>query len=259
MENQDPTISFTPTEPDNPFLLAADVDGTLLGNIEGEIRIKDFVQQHGSHFYLAFVTGRSLSSVTRLVSDERLPQPDFICGVVGTEIVDVNDPHNGIGSKYASQVAAGWDPEAIYALGVGEGIRRQMYKEGQPRFQAGFDWDGHPKTLAAFRTRLSSLTGIRILPCFGQYIDVLPYPVGKGGAVRFLGEELDLDPERIIVAGDSGNDREMFETGFKGILPVNALDELKAIANQPWHYQSLLPAALGILDGLRHFDFIQDT
>jgi hypothetical protein len=78
-----------------------------LGDIEGEIRFKDFVQHHGSHFYLAYVTGRSLSSVMRLVSEERLPQPDFICGVVGTEIVDVNDPHNSMGSRYASLVAAG--------------------------------------------------------------------------------------------------------------------------------------------------------
>jgi hydroxymethylpyrimidine pyrophosphatase-like HAD family hydrolase len=139
---------------------------------------------------------------------------------------------------------------------VGEGIRRQLYKEGQPRFQAGFDWDGHPNTLAAFQTRLTSQTGIRILPCFGKYIDVLPDPVGKGGAVRFLGGELGLSADRIVVAGDSGNDREMFETGFKGILPVNALDELKTIANQPWHFKSPLPAALGILDGLRYFDFI---
>jgi hydroxymethylpyrimidine pyrophosphatase-like HAD family hydrolase len=59
-----------------------------------------------------------------------------------------------------------------------------------------------------------------------------------------------------VVAGDSGNDRVMFETGFKGIVPVNALDELKAVAQQPHHYQSPLPAGRGVLDGLCHFGFI---
>jgi hydroxymethylpyrimidine pyrophosphatase-like HAD family hydrolase len=51
----------------------------------------------------------------------------------------------------------------------------------------------------------------------------------------------------------------MFETGFKGIVPVNALEELKIVASQPWHYHSPLPAALGVLDGLRHFGFIETS
>jgi hydroxymethylpyrimidine pyrophosphatase-like HAD family hydrolase len=74
--------------------------------------------------------------------------------------------------------------------------------------------------------------------------------------VAFLQRELGLDSERVVAAGDSGNDREMFETGFKGILPANALDELRAIANQPWHYYSSLPAGRGVMDGLRHFGFV---
>ncbi len=65
-----------------------------------------------------------------------------------------------------------------------------------------------------------------------------------------------LSPQ-IVVAGDSGNDRQMFETGLRGIVPVNALDELKVLACQDWHYHSPYPAALGVLDGLRHFGFIE--
>jgi len=58
-----------------------------------------------------------------------------------------------------------------------------------------------------------------------------------------------------VIAGDSGNDRQMFETEYKGIVPVNALEELKVLARQLWHYHSPLPAARGVLDGLRHFGF----
>jgi sucrose-phosphate synthase len=74
-----------------------------------------------------------------------------------------------------------------------------------------------------------------------------------------LQQELGLDPERVVVAGDSGNDSEMFDTGFKGIVPVNALDELKAAACRPWHYHSPLPVARGVLDGLRHFGFVEQS
>jgi hydroxymethylpyrimidine pyrophosphatase-like HAD family hydrolase len=66
-----------------------------------------------------------------------------------------------------------------------------------------------------------------------------------------------VDESRVVLAGDSGNDRQMFETGFKGIIPVNALEELKLVTSQSWHYHSPLPAARGVLDGLRHFGFIK--
>jgi hydroxymethylpyrimidine pyrophosphatase-like HAD family hydrolase len=176
---------------------------------------------------------------------------------VGTELVDCKDPLNAIGNRYAAQVPPSWDLESIYASGLGEGVTRQEFPSGQPRFQVGFDWDGREASLQGLHHRLAGGTGFHILASFSQYIDVLPEAVGKGRAVEFLQKELKLDPGRVMVAGDTGNDREMFETGFKGVVPVNALDELKRVACQPWHYHSPLPAAQGVLDGLVHFGFAE--
>ncbi|MBN1430177.1 MAG: HAD hydrolase family protein [Anaerolineae bacterium] len=258
-QSNDPPSCMRPTEPDRPFLLASDIDGTLLGDEEGMTALKTFAGHYPGAFHLALVTGRSLSSVVGLVELGYLPRPNYVCGSVGSEIVDYHDPHNVIGRKYTGRVSPTWDLEAIYMLGEGEGIHRQDFPNGRPRFQAGFYWDGREETLAAFRERLNGWVGCRILPSYGQFIDVFPDLVGKGHAVRFLRRELGLDVDRVVVAGDSGNDREMFETNFKGIVPANGLDELKAIACQSRHYQSPFPAALGVLDGLRHFGFIEDT
>jgi sucrose-phosphate synthase len=245
-----------PTRPDEPFLLAADVDGTLLGDERGEAWLRAFVRRYPASVCLALVTGRSLASVMELVEAGRLPQPDYVCGSVGTELVACHDPENSLGKKYAAQVSQ-WDLETLYALGEGEGIRRQEFLEGQPRFQAGFYWDGETETLAAFRSRLAQWDECRVVVSYNKYIDVLPTPLGKGNAARFLQQELGLDPERVVVAGDSGNDSEMFDTGFKGIVPHNAQDELKVVACRPWHYHSPLPVARGVLDGLRHFGFVE--
>ena len=258
-ETQAQQAPFRPGDPDRPFLLAADIDGTLLGDVDGELAFKTFVRNSAKSLCLVLITGRTLASVQDLVREERLPRPDYIVAAVGTELLDCGDAGNGLGQKYSARVPQGWDLETIYALGEGAGIRRQQFAEGQPRFQAGFHWDGRPGTLAAFRRRLAKLSGCRILPSSGQFIDVLPHHVGKGEAVRFLQQELGLDPARVVVAGDTGNDREMFETGFKGIIPVNALDELKAVACRPWHYQSGLPAARGLMDGLYHFGFVEQA
>ena len=79
--------------------------------------------------------------------------------------------------------------------------------------------------------------------------DKLPGPLASQ-VNKFLGDDAGE-------AGDSGNDSEMFDTGFKGIVPHNAQDELKVVACRPWHYHSPLPVARGVLDGLRHFGFVE--
>jgi sucrose-phosphate synthase len=248
---------YRPTQPQNPFFLAADIDGTLLGDEEGQVQLLALARAFRQSLRLAYVTGRYEWSVLRVIEEGFLPRPDFICSNVGTDLLVLDDSGNCLGQKYAAQVGSEWDLETIYRLGEGEGIRRQDFNEGQPRFQAGFFWDGEPRTLQAFSDRLSELHQYHILASYGEYIDVLPNPLGKGKAVQFLQKELGFDPARVIVAGDSGNDREMLETEFKGIVPVNALDELKIIASNHRHYQSPLPAARGVLDGLHHFGFLQ--
>lgn len=250
-------LLYLPASPEQPFLLATDIDGTILGDEAGEILLKTLAQGFRRSFRLAYVTGRYEWSVLRVVEEGFLPRPDFICSNVGTDLLALDDPRNSIGQKYAAQVGPEWDLETIYRLGEGEGIRRQDFGEGQPPFQAGFFWNGNPRTLQAFRDRLAGLNHFHILPSYDEYIDVLPNPLGKGKAVEFLQKELSFDPQRVVVAGDSGNDRELFETQFKGIVPANALEELKAVASRPRHYRSPLPAGRGVLDGLCYFGFLK--
>lgn len=242
-----------------PYLLAADIDGTLLSDEdgdEGELAFKALVENHPRQVILAMVTGRSLPSIEPLIQAGRLPQPDYICADVGTELIDCRDPHNELGRRYEARVSPDWNLEEIYRRGYELGFTMQDMPDGLPRFQAAFDWDGRSESLQALRQRLADLPDCAIIPSYDCYIDVVPAVMGKGQAVLFLQEALGLDWEHVVVAGDAGNDRAMFENGLRGILPANALDELILIANQPWHYYSPFPSALGVLDGLRHFGLI---
>jgi sucrose-phosphate synthase len=132
------TSLFRPTHPADSFLLVADIDGTLLGDEQGAAWLKAISLAYPGSFYLALVTGRSLSSISALIEEDQLPQTDFICCDVGTELLVCADPENVLGKKYTAQVSPDWDLEKIYALGEGEGVWRQDFPEGQPRFQAGF-------------------------------------------------------------------------------------------------------------------------
>jgi hydroxymethylpyrimidine pyrophosphatase-like HAD family hydrolase len=237
--------------------LATDLDGTLLGDERGEAWFKSLVARYPDDIRLAYISGRFRSSILQLVDEGRLPAPHYICSDVGTELFDWNDPQNAIGQRYAAQVTPDWDLETILAAGEGPGVQRSNFAHGQPRFQAGFAWDGDPRTLVAFRKRMAGFEHCHILPSHGEFIDVLPLALGKGETVHFLQRELGLTAERVVVAGDSGNDRLMFDAGFKGILPSNVLDELRVLARQPWHYYSPFPSARGVLDGLCHFGFLE--
>lgn len=243
-----------------PFLLAADIDGTLLGDPAGEIALKALLDLYPQQIKLALVTGRSMATIKPLIQAGQLPQPDYIFSDVGTELLDCYDPNNILGQRYSALAEENWDLELIYRLGVGQGVTIQDFPDGQPRFQAGFFTDGKPETLQAFRQRLADLVGCVILTSFDDYyIDVLPATMGKGQAVLFLQQALGLHSDQVVVAGDSGNDRPMFEIGMRGIIPSNALEELKQAAKQSWHYHSPFPAAQGVLDGLHHFNFIQSS
>ena len=249
-------VTYVVNDPGRPFLLAADIDGTLLGDDEGESAIRSFLTANRTAVRFAVVTGRARGSVERLISSGQLPQPDYICSSVGTELVDCGDPEDRLGGRWTARVAPGWDVQAIYSAGEGPGVARQEFNHGQPPFQAGFSWDGRQDTLASLRSRLQKLSGFRILPSHGAYIDVLPEGFGKGDAVRFLQQELKVPRDRVVVAGDSGNDREMFETDFPGIIVGNAHEELIALADVDRHYHSPLPAGRGVLDGLRYFGLV---
>jgi sucrose-6F-phosphate phosphohydrolase len=86
-------------------------------------------------------------------------------------------------------------------------------------------------------------------------LDVLPRTANKGAALAWLCRELAIDLAEVAVAGDTGNDRDMFTLpSVRGIVVGNALDELRRLAvDGPRHYQAQRACADGVIEGLEHF------
>ena len=51
----------------------------------------------------------------------------------------------------------------------------------------------------------------------GRNLDIIPRTAGKGAVIRFLHQWLSIPASQVIVAGDSGNDVDMFVPPFRGI------------------------------------------
>jgi hydroxymethylpyrimidine pyrophosphatase-like HAD family hydrolase len=226
------------------------LDGTVLGDPEGEAAFRAWARERP--LTLAYATGRSRANVLGLVAEGRLPRPDFLVGDVGTTLHDLSDPADRLGAHFLGLAPAGWPAEAIRAAGQAERTPLQG-PEGQGPYKCSFYWDGADDSLNAFLRRLAPLPGWRLVPSAKRYLDVLPRTFGKDQAVRFLAAALGLALTQVLVAGDMGNDADMFRIGACGILPANALDEAVQAAAGSVHYRSRLPAGRGLLDGLRHF------
>src|SRR5689334_14088409 len=130
---------MSPSSP-SKVLLATDIDGTLLGDAQGEVAFTGFTKANRENIHLVFMTARTRDSVAALVAESRLPAPDFLFSSVGTELCSWNGWRSDAGQRFATLVPPRWDLAGIYARGVGDGVTRQTFVDHQPPFHAGFHW-----------------------------------------------------------------------------------------------------------------------
>lgn len=250
-------------DPDVAWTLASDVDGTLTGNRAALDRLVARLQPRRSagQLYLILSTGRRLDEVVDGIASEGLPVPDAVVCQVGTEI-------------YLGPSLIGAEPLAVWrdrllgeysreeALGFLEGIKGLVMQPDryQTELKTSCFLDRCPDPEAAARQIAQRIQPhadrYQVVWSSGRDLDVLPAAAGKGNAIRFLVEYWSLDPQRVIVAGDTGNDGSMFEAFANGIVVANAQPELfELVRSLPAHriYEARHSFAAGIEEGLEHF------
>lgn len=239
-------------------LLSFDLDGTILGDPERETMFRSWALGRPGSIALAYASGRSLPNMRAEIASGRLPEADFIIAHLGTVIERAGGPALDLMDELFSGVRPEWDASAAMAAGPGPGIRAQE-PERCNEYKASFYWDGERASLDAFYARIGAAlpSGCwRAMEVDGFYLDVMPRCVGKAGATLVVARSIGLGPESVIVAGDSGNDQDLFlEPGFRKIIPANAVELLRSIA--PDAYRSPYPDAAGVLDGLAAFGVIR--
>jgi len=236
------------SQPSSPFILATDLDGTLLaGSAEAKRRLRELFAAAECGVKLVFVTGRALESILPLLSDPMVPTPDYIVADVGATIV-----HGDMTpvADLQQEIAARWPgSQAVSkALAAFPGIRRQSVPQER---RCSFLAEANAIT-PAVRTAVASL-GCDLLYSADRYLDVLPRGVGKGAALLRLAEATGLDPADMIVAGDTLNDLSMFQTGLRGIVVGRAEDLLvEQVRDLDNVYVAEGEGCDGILEGLTH-------
>ena len=243
----DPSFQPLDRSPFAILFLATDLDGTFLGGSEADRLALYRALRETPDVRLAFATGRGVESVLPLLSDPLVPDPEFIIADVGATVV-YSDGLRPV-QPIQWEIDARWvGAEAVTrALQGVPGLERQAVP--QERRCSFILQDA--SYLAEIQSRLMHL-GCDVLFSAGRFLDVLPRGVSKGSTLRRLVEHLDVDPDEVLVAGDTLNDQSLFTQGFRGVVVGEAESALRrATAELPDVLHAETPGAGGILEAVR--------
>lgn len=234
------------------MLLATDLDGTFLaGDTDARLRLYQLIAVH-PEIQLVFVTGRGLESVLPLLSDPTIPQPDYIICDVGCTVVHGETQHavHPIQGNI-DQLWPGEQPIEA-ALAPFEGLQRQEVPQER---RVSYFCEGHVVG-DSLRDAVAALN-CDVLFSADMYLDILPPGVNKGSTLVQLVDYLGIDPETVLVAGDTLNDLSMYQHGFKGVCVGDSEPELlEKTEQQALVFHASAAGCGGILQAFDHFGFL---
>lgn len=233
------------------WLLVSDIDNTLTGNDVALETLMALLHANRDRIAFGVASGRSPKLIRAAVEEYSLLEPDLVIASVGSEIYGEGD----VGARYQTHIGAGWAREQVVeALANLEGLTFQD-EAGQRPYKVSFNTSGDvmPRVEDALQAAEMKVT---LIHSHGEFLDVLPARAAKGKAVRFVAEAYGLSLEKIIVAGDSGNDADLLTCGAKAVVVGNYSEELEPVLENKNIYLATARYAAGVLEGLRAYGVV---
>lgn len=229
-------------------MLAADLDGTLLGGSSHDRRQLLDALNGDPDITVVFATGRGLASVRALLRDDPLlPPPHWIIADVGSTIVDATRMAHA--RALEARLRAGW-PGAGRVRAALEAFPHLVYQEQVPQ-EGRCSFYLAPDALSDELIRAVEELGCSWSYASGRYFDVLPPRAGKGHALELLAQTLGWPRRAMLVAGDSLNDLSLFRLGTPAVVVANAEPALTArVPASDRVHHSALDGAAAVLQGI---------
>lgn len=259
-------------------LLASDMDGTVIPLDRRDSRTQEIEQFNRliaghENLALAYVTGRHLELGLAGVEQHGLPVPDIMVCDVGTSIYFRDNNEWRQDEAYSSELRDSWNgltgPDIARVLAdvpmltVQEEERQKEFKQS---YYASVAED--PARIVATTQERLAQNGIEANVIYSvgtmgdiALVDVLPTIAAKDYALEYLWRSLGLEKDRIVYAGDSGNDLLAFVSGFNAIVVENTAEAVKEevrrqakekdIADKIFFAPSKFVA--GVMEGCFHF------
>lgn len=251
-------IAFTLQDGKSPMPLArkaliSDIDNTLIGNKKGLLQLVTWLKNHTGSIVFGIATGRSLESTVNVLKNARVPIPNVLITSVGSEINYSYKLQPDIG--WANRIAHLWRREALeQVLSEIPGLTLQP-AENQRKFKLSYNVvsEQMPSLHDLYQLLQEHHLHARLIYSHEEFLDVLPVRASKGHAIRYLAYKWGLPLGSFLVAGDSGNDKEMLLGDTLGIVVGNYGAELEQLRGMERIYFAQGHYADGILEGLAHY------
>lgn len=231
------------------FLLATDLDGTFVGDKKALGRLLQFFDGSPDEVALVYVTGRHLSSARMLMVEEGLPLPDLLITDVGTSIYQADLAED---LDWKARMREDWQPEKIVEIAASFPLLKRQVLPDDRRVSFTVS-DG----VAAVNEFQEALEERSIAHTFifssNRDIDVLPPGAGKGNALEYMLDRYAMDGVQLLIAGDSGNDRDMLSLGHPSVIVGNAQPELLEMEPCENLFRANKKCAGGIHEAWLHF------
>ncbi len=229
------------------WLFVTDVDDTLVGDDASLAKLASALEMKRGETLVALNSSRPCASVRKTIRDNSLiPEPDFLAGALGTEI---ETREGQLLEKYSELFDSGWDREQIATLMEELGLKAHP-EEFQTPYKASYSITSQEQYQEALDLLAGKGIDVKIIFSGRTNLDLIPKQAGKGAAIQYLRARLEVLPERVVTAGDSMNDLDMFEYPNKVVVVGNAEEEIKSMRGKHI-YQAQAGYAAGVLEGLR--------
>lgn len=235
-------------------LLITDIDDTLLGDEEA---LKMFLELISERDDMAFgvASGRHVKGIINVLKKWKVPVPDICISAVGSEIYYgkklVKD------KSWDKHISYRWYPSKIrQLLSTIKGLVLQPDPNQGPH---KISYYINPKISPASQDLLKILRQHKlyanVIYTQNKCLDLLPIRASKGFAVRYIALKWGIPLNKVLVAGDSGNDIEMLRGNTLAVVVENYSPEVECLEGEPQIYFANAKYAAGIIEGIKYYNF----
>ncbi|MGZ4912413.1 MAG: HAD-IIB family hydrolase [Halobacteriota archaeon] len=234
-------------------MLATDVDNTLTGDRAAYQRLESLLAPQPD-VTVVYVTGRDKIQMFEIMEAECLHPPDYMVCNVGTEIY--RGPDYQRDEAWTRHIDRQWD--LLAAHDVLKTIPSLFQQSHQFAFKLSYHLFHNAHTvIPEIHSRLDEINiAHKVVYSSGIDLDIIPGRAGKGEAVDYLRKKLKISRQRVLVAGDSGNDLGLLSAHFLAVVVGNHKAELTPDALPKEVYWARELYAAGVLEGIEHFRFL---
>jgi HAD superfamily hydrolase (TIGR01484 family) len=224
------------------ILICSDLDRTILPNGKAPQSPEALQILHRlaarQEITLAYVSGRNEKLLKEAITDFKIPLPDYAIGDVGTTIYEPQRNWQPW-TDYADEIARDWygkSSEDLKAFLADLAKLELQEQDKQNTFKLSYYSDvavdvaklkeeinerlAHANVQASLIWSVDEEKNVGLL-------DVLPERATKVHAIRFLMKKRGYSHEKVVFAGDSGNDLPALTSGLNAVLVKNGHEEVK--------------------------------